>query len=176
MTQALARTVREGTAGQSVRSQRAEIRRLERMAEEGGLTKELRKRLTLLRKRDYVRSYHLSTRKVRRRERKATVSPKAQMEEMLALEAASAVRALTHAESERLGELVLLEQQRARYRPERIARLRARIERASAELALLETLEMAERGAVAEGCAGAAPVDLACSTDGTWSASERRAA
>lgn len=169
-------TLSDSTQGQSIRSQRAEIRRLERLGEAGTLSREQRKRLTLLRKRDYVRGYHKATRKTVRRKRKPTLSPKAQMAEMLALQALAAERSLSHDESERLGELILLEQQRSRYRPEQIARLRARIARASAELELLETLEIAERGAVAEGCANGAPVDLAPSIDGTWTTTERQAA
>jgi hypothetical protein len=58
---------------------------------------------------------------------------------MVALNELAAQRALTPDESERLGLLIYREQKRARYRPARIAHLRA-------ELALLESLEIAERG------------------------------
>lgn len=91
-----------------------------------------------------------------------------QIAEMVALNALSGQRALTTAESERLGLLIYREQQRARYRPARIARLRA-------ELALLETLEIAERGTVA-----VPPVpeeiDMVEKATGDWHVRERRAA
>lgn len=91
-----------------------------------------------------------------------------QMAEMVALNELATVRALTHDESERLGQLIFREQQRARYRPARMARLRA-------ELALLESLEIAERGA--EAISEPAPeIDLVEDSAGCWSAPERRAA
>ncbi|WP_342248633.1 hypothetical protein [Sphingomonas sp. OTU376] len=92
-----------------------------------------------------------------------------QLAEMVALNELSVRRPLTHEESERLGLLIYREQQRARYRPALIAKLRA-------ELAFLESLEIAERGAAAEGSAKAEPVDLEPSDDGIWSTSERQAA
>lgn len=91
------------------------------------------------------------------------------MRELLDLHQVSFERALTHEESERLGVLIQREQRSAPHRPAMMARLRE-------TLALLETLEMASRGTVAEGSAKAEPVDLQPSGDGTWQASERRAA
>ncbi len=95
-------------------------------------------------------------------------SARAQIEEMLELQRLEAERGLTHAESERMGLLIYREQQRARYRPERIRRLRA-------ELELLEALEMAQKGAAAlPEDLGA--VDLRRDGAGHWRAAEARAA
>lgn len=150
--------------GVSIRAQRAEIRKLERCAASRELLPDELNRLRFLRERDRLRNIKRSEKPRAKRQ-----SAGEQIAEMIALEALQRERQLTHAESERLGELVMLEQKRARYRPARIKRLRA-------ELELLETLEMAERGAVAEGCAQADPIELHCVGDGSWTASERRAA
>lgn len=151
------------TRGLSVRAQRIELRRLERLALVRDLDQDERARLSVLRERDRHRTWR------NRRERPAKRQSAAdQIAEMIALEALQRERGLTHAESERLGELVMLEQKRAYYRPARIARLRA-------ELALLESLEMAQRGAVAERCAEGDAVELRRADDGSWSA-ERHAA
>lgn len=91
-----------------------------------------------------------------------------QMAEMVTLNALSAQRPLSHEESERLGLLIQREQKRARYRPARIQRLKA-------ELALLESLEIAARGAEAVPAA-AGDVDAERGADGSWSVPQRRAA
>lgn len=91
-----------------------------------------------------------------------------QIEEMLQLQRLEAERGLTPAESERMGKLVYQEQQRARYRPERIRRLRE-------ELALLEALEIAAKGAAALPAALGA-VDLHQDDAGRWCVLETRAA
>lgn len=144
------------TRGVSIRTQRAELRRLEKAALGRELSRDEKNRLGVLRERERLRAFKAKKRAVPKR-----LSQAQQITELLRLEALQRERALTPDESERIGELVMLEQQRARYRPARIIRLRA-------ELALLETLEMAERGAVAEGCATAEPLDLSQGDDGNW--------
>ncbi|GEM_PF-6242377 len=106
----------------------------------------------------------------------AVVAPKPEismsmhwMRELMDLHQLSIERSLSHEESERLGTLIQREQRTAAARPARMAALRA-------ELELLETFEMAARGAVAEGSAKGEPVDLRPSDAGIWEASERRAA
>lgn len=89
-----------------------------------------------------------------------------QMEEMLALQELERERGLLPHESERLGQLVYREQQRARYRPARIARLRA-------ELELLETLEIAQRGA--DAVPEPREIDMVQS-EGSWAAPLRAVA
>jgi len=91
-----------------------------------------------------------------------------QMAEMVMLNELAAIRALTHEESERLGLLIFREQQRARYRPARIARLKA-------ELALLESLEIAERGAAAIPAADP-EISMVEVSAGSWAMPERQAA
>ena len=92
-----------------------------------------------------------------------------QIAEMAALEALQRQRGLSDAESERLGELVLREQRRARYRPARLAKPRR-------ELELLERLELAEKGAAGLPVAVPGEVELVRDADGQWRADERKAA
>lgn len=91
-----------------------------------------------------------------------------QIAEMVRLNELAAHRPLTHAESERLGLLIYREQQRARYRPARIQRLRA-------ELALLESLEIAERGAEAVR-EEAGEIEAFEQPNGSWAVPDRQAA
>ncbi|WP_145960977.1 hypothetical protein [Sphingosinithalassobacter portus] len=95
-----------------------------------------------------------------------------QIAEMMALTELSRQRPLSPEESERLGELIQREQRRARYRPARIAKLRA-------ELELLEALEIADRGgnAVREAeSASVSAVDLSADALGQWRLPQSRAA
>lgn len=93
----------------------------------------------------------------------------AQMAEMVALNELSTQRPLSSEESERLGRLIYREQQRARYRPARIQRLKA-------ELALLESLELADRGAIALAECDDREIEAVRDCNGHWSARERQAA
>jgi hypothetical protein len=89
------------------------------------------------------------------------------MREMIALHERSKREALSLADSERLGTLILREQRQAQLRPERIRRLRE-------ELELLETLEAADRGAQALPEEDAEIVAVQ-GGDGSWSAARRAA-
>lgn len=111
---------------------------------------------------------HIRTRALRADRGKKRQSVAQQLEEMIALEALARQRPLSARESERLGELVAKEQRRAEYRPARIAHLRA-------ELALLESLEIAEKGPAALPRPKPGEVEMVQTSAGVWSP-ERRAA
>ncbi|WP_162184715.1 hypothetical protein [Sphingomonas hengshuiensis] len=90
------------------------------------------------------------------------------VEGLLALDAVERERPLTHAEAERRGALVAREQRWADKRPARIARLRA-------ELALLEGLTIAERGAEAVP-QDPEEIEMVETAAGHWSAPRQEAA
>lgn len=91
------------------------------------------------------------------------------LREMAVLHRRSMAQALSHADSERLGELVLAEERVKRLRPTRMAELRE-------ELDLLEALEIAEKGPAGLPEPRSGQVDMAQRQDGAWVPSERAAA
>lgn len=115
------------TRGLSVRVQRAEIGKLERLRSRRPLTDAETARLGVLRERERIRTLRRGA-KSKKREPAA-----AQAAELAMLEAASLTRRLTAEESVRLEILIAREASAARRRPARIAHLRRELERLEAD-------------------------------------------